>query len=208
VSSSADAYSDNARIEALERDNRRLQRYGMLMIVGMAVLLALGVVLVYTSRSVTPEVSAQSFVLRDAGGAVRGIWGVAQEDSSLRFVLQDQGGRPRVRLSLLSDGSAGISLIDSAGQPRAVFALESREGGSVVLADAAGRTRTVLAVTPDGAANVVFADQNGGTRAALGVSAIGLPSFTLADPNRRAPPAVEEDTTPPDTAPAQPNRRR
>ena len=208
MTSSAEGYSDHARMEALERDNRRLQRYGMLMLVGMAVLVALSVVLVYTSRSVTPEVSAQSFVLRDAGGAVRGIWGVAQEDSSLRFVLQDRTGRPRIRMSLLSDGSAGISLIDSAGQRRAVFALEAREGGSVVLADGAGRTRTVLAVSPDGAANVVFADQNGATRAGLGVSAIGLPSFTLADLNRRTPQLVEEDTTPADTAPVPPNRRR
>jgi predicted nucleic acid-binding Zn ribbon protein len=207
VTSAGEDFSPAARLEALERDNRRLQRFGMLLIVGMAVLLALGVVLVYTSRSVAPEVSARSFVLRDADGTVRGVWGVAQEDSSLRFVLQDPAGRPRIRMSLLGDGSAGISLIDSAGQRRAVFALEASEGGSVVLADNTGRTRTVLGVSPDGAATVVFADRNGATRAGLGVDNRGLGTFTLDDAARRAP-IVQEDTAPADTALARPVPKR
>jgi hypothetical protein len=194
VTSSAEAYSENARLEALERDNRRLQRFGALLIMGMAVVIALGVVLVYTTRSVATEVSARSFVLRDATGAVRGLWAVAQ-DSTLRFVL--------------NDGSAGVSLVDSAGRARAVFALDATDGrSSVVLADAAGRTRSVLGVSADGSANVVFADQNGTTRAGLGVNPLGLGTFTLADLNRRAPAPAEEDTTLPDSAPAPAPRRR
>jgi hypothetical protein len=207
VTSSAGAYSENARLEALERDNRRLQRFGALLIMGMAVVIALGVVLVYTTRSVATEVSARSFVLRDATGAVRGLWAVAQ-DSTLRFVLQDHAGQPRVRISLLNDGSAGVSLVDSAGRARAVFALDATDGrSSVVLADAAGRTRSVLGVSADGSANVVFADQNGTTRAGLGVNPLGLGTFTLADLNRRAPAPAEEDTTLPDSAPAPAPRR-
>ncbi len=201
-----DDLSPSARLEALERDNRRLQRYGMLLVVGMAVLLALSVVLVYTSRSVAPEVAAQRFILRDATGAVRGAWGVA-EDSSLRLVFQDQAGRPRIKLSLLSDGGVGISLSDTAGRARAVFAVEASDNGSLVFADAAGRTRSVLGVSPDGAANVVFADQHGATRAGLGVDTRGLGTFTLAEPGPRAP-VVEEDSAPADTAPAPAPRRR
>jgi hypothetical protein len=201
-----DDSSPAARLEALERDNRRLQRYGMLLIVGMAVLLALGVVLVYSTRTVSPEVAAQRFVIKDARGAVRGVWGVAG-DSSLRWVLQDAAGRPRVRLSLLNDGSTGLSMTDSMGRSRAVFALDAADGSSLVLADAQGRTRAVLGVSPDGAANVVFADQNGATRAGLGVNAVGLGTFTLAELNRRLPAPVEEDTAA-DSTPPQPPRRR
>lgn len=205
MTSGAEDYSTNARLEALERDNRRLRRYGALLVVGMAMLLGLVVVLVYTRRTVTPEIAAQRFILRDASGAVRGAWGVA-EDSSLRLVFQDQAGRPRIKVSLLNDGSAGISLADSGGKPRAVFALEASEGGSLVFADAAGRPRTVLGVSADGAANVVFADRNGATRAGLGVDTRGLGTFTLDEPGRRGPVAVEEDSAPTDTAPA-PRRR-
>lgn len=199
--------SPAARLEALERDNRRLQRYGMLLIVAMAVLLALGVVLVYSTRTVTPEVAAQRFIIKDASGGVRGAWGVAA-DSSLRWVLQDAAGRPRIKLSLLNDGSAGLSMTDSMGRPRAVFALDAADGGSLVFADAQGRTRAVLGVSPDGAANVVFADQNGATRAGLGVNAIGLGTFTLAELNRRAPVPAEEDTAASDSTPAPPAPRR
>ncbi|HET8623455.1 MAG TPA: hypothetical protein VFM14_07820 [Gemmatimonadales bacterium] len=207
MSSSAEAYSENARLEALERDNRRLQRYGGFLVAGMAVLIALGAVLVYATRTVSPEVAAQRFVIKDAQGVVRGVWGVA-EDSSLRFIFQDRAGRPRVRISLLNDGSAGISLTDSGGRPRGVLALEENAGGSLVFADAAGRTRSVLGVAPEGAANLVFADQNGATRAGLGVNSLGLPTFTMTELNRRAPQPVEEDTAQPDSAPAPSNRRR
>jgi hypothetical protein len=206
VTSSGEDHGTNARLEALERDNRRLRRYGALLVVGMAMLLGLAVVLVYTRRSVTPEIAAQRFVLRDAGGNIRGAWGVA-EDSSLRLVFQDQAGRPRIKVSLLNDGSAGISLADSGGNPRAVFALETTEGGSLVFADGTGRTRTVLGVSADGSANVVFADRNGATRAGLGVDTRGLGTFTLDEPGGRPPPAA--DSAPPDTGstPA-PSRRR
>ena len=146
MTSSAEDYSNNARMEALERDNRRLQRYGMLLVVGMAILIALVVVLVYTSRTVATEVAAKRFVVKDASGIVRGAWGMA-EDSSLRLIFQDAAGRPRVRISLLNDGSAGISLADSLGRARAAFALETAEGSSIVFADASGRTRSVLGVS-------------------------------------------------------------
>ena len=38
-------------------------------------------------------------------------------------MLQDPAGRPRVKVSLLQDGTAGLSFADSGGHPRAVFAL-------------------------------------------------------------------------------------
>jgi hypothetical protein len=187
------------RLEALERDNQRLRRYGTYMVVGMAILLGLVAALVFSTGkfglpgSVAAEVVAHQFVLRDRAGALRGVWGIA-DDGSLRLVLQDSAGRPRVKLSLLSDGTGGLVFADTTGRSRAVFALLADQTGSVAFADESGKTRGVLGVSPDGAANVVFADRSGATRAGLGVDGQGQSTFTLAD---RAGAGVSERLTEP-----------
>jgi hypothetical protein len=174
------------RLEALERENRRLRRYSSYAFMGLAVLLGLIVALVWASGrhgapgSVADEVAARRFILRDATGIVRGAWGIG-DDSAVRLVLQDSASRPRVKVSLLQDGTSGISFSDPAGRPRAVFAQLPDQSGSMVFADEMGKTRTVLGISPDGAANIVFADRAGSTRAGLGVDAQGRSTFTLAD---------------------------
>lgn len=207
------------RLEALERDYRRLQRSANLSYIGIAVLLGLVVALVWVAGrhgmpgSVADQVAAHQFVLRDKTGAIRGAWGLG-DDAAVRLTLQDAGGRPRVKVSLLQDGTAGLSFSDSIGHPRAVFALLPDQTGSVAFADEAGKTRSVLGISADGAANIVFADRSGSTRAGLGVDARGQSTFTLADRvNEAAPPAVTEsvggetvDSAPPAPGPAQKGR--
>jgi hypothetical protein len=174
------------RLEALERENRRLRRYSAYAFVGLAILLGLIVAMVWVSGrqgapgTVADQVAARQFVLRDKTGAIRGAWGLG-EDGAVRLVLQDPGGRPRVKVSLLQDGTAGVSFADSGGRPRAVFALLPDQTGSVAFADDGGKTRSVLGISPDGSANIVFADRAGSTRAGLGVDAQGHSTFTLAD---------------------------
>src|SRR3954471_18670952 len=98
------------RLEELEDDNRRLRRLTAMMGVGMAMLLGLGVaLLVFSARYGLPgttasEVAAKQFTLRDPQGRVRGVWG-SGSDGSTRLVMQDPAGRPRVKLTLLGDGS-------------------------------------------------------------------------------------------------------
>jgi hypothetical protein len=182
------------RLEALERENRRLRRYSSYAFMGLAVLLGLIVALVWASGrhgapgTVAEEVAAHRFILRDAAGAIRGAWGIG-DDSAVRLVLQDSAGRPRVKVSLLQDGTAGLSFSDVAGRPRAVFALLPDQSGSMAFADEAGKTRAVLGISPDGAANIVFADRAGSTRAGLGVDGAGRSTFTLADRLNDAGPA-------------------
>lgn len=180
------------RLDALERDNRRLRRYSTTAFVGLAVLLGLIVALVWLSGrqgapgTVADQVAARQFVLRDKTGAIRGAWGLG-DDGAVRLVLQDPAGRPRVKVSLLQDGTAGLSFADSGGRARAVFALLPDQTGSVAFADDAGKTRSVLGISADGSANIVFADRGGSTRAGLGVDGAGRSTFTLADrPNETA----------------------
>jgi len=181
------------RLEALERENRRLRRYSSYAFMGLAVLLGLIVALVWVSGrqgapgTVAEELAARRFILRDAAGAIRGAWGIG-DDSAVRLVLQDSAARPRVKVSLLQDGTSGISFSDPAGRPRAVFAVLPDQSGSMAFADEAGKTRMVLGISPDGSANIVFADRAGSTRAGLGVDGAGRSTFTLADRLNETPP--------------------
>jgi hypothetical protein len=194
------------RLDALEREHRRLRRFNNFLLLGVAVLLGLAVAFaVISSRYGMPGtvgdlVSARQYVLRGRDGAVRGLWGT-EKDGAVRLVLQDGKARPRVKLNLLADGSSGLSYADSVGHLLAVFALLPDHSGSLVFADGSGTTRLVLGVSPDGAANVVFADRTGATRAGLGVDGKGGGSLTLVDRQGRdlagteATEPVDSDTT-------------
>ena len=173
------------RLEEVERDNRRLRRNGVTMLVFLAMVLGLGAALVYYSGMAglpgAPQtVAATQFMLRDGKGVTRGAWGMT-EDGSVRLVLSDAAGRQRVRLSLLEDGSAGLSFADSADRKLAVLGLLADHTTNLALTDPAGIPRAVLGVSPNGSSNLVFADQSGSTRAGLGVDSRGLGTFTLAE---------------------------
>jgi hypothetical protein len=189
----------HSRLEELERESRRLRRYTVSLLIGLAVLLGLGVAFAVVSAqygvpgTVADIVAARQFVLRGQGGAVRGLWG-SEADGSIRFVLQDAKGRPRVKLNLLSDGSAGLSLADSAGYPHAVFALLPDNSGSLAFADGSGITRSVVGVSSDGQATLVFADRKGATRASLGVDGQGEGALQILD--RQGRPAAAESPAP------------
>jgi len=207
------------RIDEVEREYRRLKRINLSLMIGLAILLGLGVALVSVSSryglpgTVAELVAAKQFMVRGDDGTIRGIWGAA-EDGTVRLMLQDAGGRARVKLDLLADGSSGLTFADSAGQPRAVFAFLPDQTASLVLADAAQRTRAVLGISADGSPTILFADRSGTTRAGLGVDSRGTGALTLvdrsgrnlADPEPEQAPGVEPDTSP--AAPPAPPRGR
>jgi hypothetical protein len=233
MSSSTDATSTEAgktaapfesilsrRLESLERDNRRLRRQGLFMLVAVALLLGLAVSIVVVAArhgmpGFVPEITeAKKFLVRDSEGRVRGAWGT-NEDGSVQLVLQDTEGRPRMRLSVLADGSPGLAFVDTANHSRLVMALLPDETSTLVLGDRGGKTRTVLGLAADGASTLVFADGGGTTRAGIGVDARGIGTFTLLDRSGRdlsgAPSADESVEQQPDTsapAPAAPPRQR
>ena len=180
------------RLDALERDNRRLRRYGVTMLVVLATFLGVGASLLYFSGAYglpgSPQmVAARQFLLRDARGMIRGTWGTA-EDGSVRLALSDDRGRQRIRLSLLEDGSAGLTFADTADRKLAVLGLLPDHTTTLALTDPAGVPRMVLGVAANGSSNLVFADHSGTTRAGLGVDSRGLGTFTLAERSGGAAP--------------------
>jgi hypothetical protein len=173
------------RLDALERDNRRLRRYAVTMLVVLAGFLGVGASLLYFSGAYglpgSPQmVAARQFLLRDAHGTIRGTWGT-DEDGSVRLTLRDEQGRQRIRLSLLEDGSAGLTFADTADRKLAVLGLLPDHTSTLALTDPAGVPRMVLGVAANGSSNLVFADHSGTTRAGLGVDSRGLGTFTLAE---------------------------
>jgi hypothetical protein len=174
------------RMDAVERESRRARRMGAFVLITSAILLGVmsAVVILAARRGFggpIPQVAeAQRFVIRDARGQIRGVWGVTK-DGGAQIVLSDSLGRERLRLQVLRDGSSGVALVDSANRSRIVLAALPDQTATLVLADPAGRTRTVLGLNPNGASTVVFADRQGTTRAGLGVDAHGYGTFTLQD---------------------------
>ena len=180
-----------ARMEYLERDNRRLRRLGVGSLVLTAVLLGLATALVVTAARhgmpgfIPDVVEAKEFLLRDGNGRVRGAWGF-DDLGAARLTLQDDATSRSVKLNLLEDGTAGLTLSDSAGTPRMVVALLPDETASVVFADGRGLTRTVLTLSPTGASTLIFADPGGNARSGIGIDSRGRAMFTVA--------GIEEDT--------------
>lgn len=193
----------NRRLELLERDNERLRRNGVMMLVAMLGMLALSVALLVTTSlrgrggGVAEAVEARSFVLRDEDGHVRGVLGFSR-DGGPRLMLQDRDGRERLRLTLLPDGSPGLSFTDREGRSRAALGFLSDETTMLVFADRWGRTRAVLGLSPDESSSLVFADRNGETRVGLGIEQDGSANLTLfekeAAPAAAPAPGAEEDT--------------
>jgi hypothetical protein len=182
----------DSRIAAVEQDNRRLRRLSIALIVITAILVGLAVALMFVASryglpgSTAEIVAARQFVMRGADGKVRGIWGT-DEKGAVRLVLQDEGGQPRMRLSLLDDGAAGFALIDSAGHNRAVFAMLPDQSISLALADATGKTRSVLGLARDGSSSLVFTDRTGVPRATMVVDARGIGTISASDRGQGAP---------------------
>jgi hypothetical protein len=190
----------HARLDEIERENRRLRRFGTTMLMGIAVLLGVTVAVFLYSGSLgagVPEnIAARQFTIRDGKGVNRGTWGVGA-DGTVRFLLSDLMGRPRVRVSLLPDGSSGVSFADSADRKLLVLGMLPDQSTSFVMSDRSGVPRVVLGMAGNGSANLVFADREGATKAGLGVDGRGQGAFTLADRGSGQPAAVEVD---PDTA--------
>jgi hypothetical protein len=200
-----------ARLEAIEQTEARLKRQSTINLAGLAALVGLAAGLFFFAArrgmpgAVSDVVESREYRLRDKDGQVRGAWGFA-DDGAMRFVLQNPGDQRAVRLNLLPDGSAGITLTDSAGAARVILGFLEDGTSSLVFADGVGTARSVYSVTPGGATSLIFADKGGVTRAVMGVDARG---HTLMSGDAMVqPPEAEADSAALDTTTAAASRPR
>jgi hypothetical protein len=123
-----------ARLEKLEKQNRRIKGIGIVLLVLAAALVLMG----QTPGHRTVE--ANEFVLKDADGTVRGRWSVAALGP--RFVLLDATGKERVAFNM-NPGGAGLTLSDASGRARAHL-VATVNGPGLLLTDANGKDRLFL----------------------------------------------------------------
>ncbi|MCJ7503363.1 MAG: hypothetical protein MUP80_09950 [Acidobacteriia bacterium] len=144
-----------ARLDKLEKQNRRLKRLALLclLIAGSGFLLA-QVPRKALSAAPTQAVQAATYdtlvvhrlELRDKAGKLRGLWTVEAEAPFLE--LYDTAGKPRARLGVVLKFPA-VMLYDAAGKLRAGLQVDD-SGPGLHLYDAALNTRARLGVDDDG----------------------------------------------------------
>ncbi len=167
-----DASNDlKARVEKLERENRRLKRGGLfiLSVVGAVVLMGQA-----TRLTVLDEIRTRKLVVLDEAGAERAALGMDKDGPKLAMV--DAAGKKGVVLGTRKNGAGGLVLFDARGNSRAALAAE---GPGLVLYDEAEKTRVSLVASADGPTLALF-DKAGVLRTALGMDK-DFPTLILLD---------------------------
>jgi len=149
-----------ARLEKVERQNRRLRGAGIAVLVLAAAGLLMGQAL---PRQRTVE--AEEFLLRDANGRIRASLSVFDGDPGLSLI--DQAGKLRAGLSLV-DGDPLLNLKDEAGKSRASLSVFDGTPG-LEFRDQAGKPRAKLWAV-DGWPSLSFRDHAGNPRIVLDAS--------------------------------------
>jgi hypothetical protein len=123
------------RVEVLERQLKRLQRF--------TVVLGIGFVWLIVWRLVPgpATVEAHEFRLRDGDGAIRGGLQIL-DDGRPVLRLNDMNGKARAMLYLNQERGGGLRLMDSTGERRLEAALERDGAAEVRISDEAGQVRT------------------------------------------------------------------
>jgi len=103
--SSLDLLSDAVR--RLERENLRLKRIGITLLVVIAAILVMG------QSPSTRTVEAESFILKGSDGNVRARLGT--KDGSTEFVFYNDAGQSRVAIKSDADGE-GLEMRDDSGE--------------------------------------------------------------------------------------------
>lgn len=122
-----------ARLQKLERDNRRLRR------ALAAVVLFAAAPLLVAYVPANDKVEASEFAVRDKSGAVRArLW--VDEKGKARLLLRDQDGKSQAML--VSGDGATLSLGDRDGKSAVVMSAGSARG--VVMLESEGKPKAVL----------------------------------------------------------------
>lgn len=140
-----------ARLERLERDNRRLKRFAV-----MALTIAAAIGTMAAAQPVPQKIVAHQFALEDAQGRTQAILG-------------------------FRTGNAGLLILDKEGKTRAEFAVDSNGVPSLLMTNGKTEGGPYLTMESDGTSALALFDNQGNARAALSIGADGSPSLLLFD---------------------------
>ena len=143
------------RLQNLERQNFRYRLAGA----GVAVLILAAFLMGQSKPNVASVVEAQSFILRDKGGNLRGTFAVDSQTDASTLVLADQSGKIRAEFKVANDGNAGIAFGDANGQPRLIMGLKDAGSPDMGFADSQGNLRMGIGLDPDELPAIVMYDE-------------------------------------------------
>jgi hypothetical protein len=200
------------RLEAVEKENRRLKRGASLALLGLGSLVLMGQARSGSSKTI----EAERFVLKDETGNTRSYWGInpnggvgmgflgrsrvmlGTNPDGARIAVQDPNGKTRLSLTSKPDGSFGLDLKDDAETTRA--ALKVRSDGTPVLelAGKDGQDRVSVVVLPDASAGMLLTDSAGKVRGAVAAQLNGAAGIDFMDKaeKTRASLSVKPDGSP------------
>jgi hypothetical protein len=140
-----------ARLEKVERQNRRLRGAGIAVFVLAAAGLLMG-----QAMPKARIVEAEGFQLKDGQGKVRAEL-VVDKDGP-RMALRDENGKTRVGLFVDKEGQV-LAMTDENGELRAELSV-SKDGQGLYLSDETGKPRATLNVSKVGPVLALY-DENG-----------------------------------------------
>jgi hypothetical protein len=143
------------RLQNLERQNFRYRLGGA----GLALFAFAAFLMGQSKPDVASVVEAQSFVLRDKSGNLRGTFAVDSKTDASTLVLADQSGKIRAEFKVANDGNAGIAFGDANGQPRLIMGLKDAGSPDVGFADSQGNLRIGIGLDPDELPAIVMYDE-------------------------------------------------
>jgi len=128
-----------ARIEALEKENRRLKRWGL-----VALVLATALGAIFATQLAPEKITAREFEVVDSSGKTRAQMGLMSGEPGI--ILYDGQGEQRVELGMLfresgrtlRESNPGISFTDPRGNALLGMGLTSSGSSWVVLSDQQG----------------------------------------------------------------------
>ena len=150
------------RLETVERENRRLKRVGLVVLLVASAALLMG-----QARTGPRIVEAEAFVLKDSAGISRGE--LKADETGVRLVLYDPEKHPRVSLFVVPDGP-GLMLTDVGLKPYVLLSMShnpERKGWGLSVGDGNNHTRIALRANTE-ASGLFLEDANGTQRVMIG----------------------------------------
>jgi hypothetical protein len=165
-----------ALVTRLEKELRtlKLALTAVLILVGGAALTAW----------VSPQdtITAKQFMVLDADGIPRGMFGVLADQASIGMMYTDAAGNRRVEMGVDPDGMPQLALYDADGALRSEIGMREDGSPTIVLTDATESRRIAMSATNEGAGQLILFGQDGTVqRGMVGTFASGEPAIVFSD---------------------------
>ena len=135
-------------------------------------------------------ISAKQFMILDADGIPRGMFGVLADQASIGMMYTDPSGNTRLEMSVDPDGTPRLAMMDEQGRVRSEIAMRDDGSPTIVMTDSSESRRIAMSTSNAGAGQITlfgnnFVTESGDTvsaqRAMFGTSTSGQPAILFSD---------------------------